>query len=313
MSKIILIVGPTGTGKTTLSIKLAKKYDAVILNADSTQVYTEPLIATAKIKEHEKENIEHYLFDVVSLNDDYTLYDYQKDGRRLLDRFISENKNVIIVGGSGLYVKALLYNYVLEDKKEINIDEDREAFISPCDCKLSVYKASDETFRIKHVNYSLDSLLKNSELAKEYKDDYVVICRLTPDNYHRYCYIDSGYHGINKKIKGVLNTVRPIAVENKKVYVTNQRSYTILDTDNFGKVIQVEVGALMVGKIKNEHKNYFFTKGEEKGFFKYGGSTIILLVKKDNVKIDNYLINNTKKGYETIINMGDKIGIKKED
>lgn len=69
----------------------------------------------------------------------------------------------------------------------------------------------------------------------------------------------------------------------------------------------------MVGKIKNEHKNYFFTKGEEKGFFKYGGSTIILLVKKDNVKIDNYLINNTKKGYETIINIGDKIGIKKED
>ena len=122
MSKIILIVGPTGTGKTTLSIKLAKKYDAVILNADSTQVYTEPLIATAKIKEHEKENLEHYLFDVVSLNDDYTLYDYQKDGRRLLDRFISENKNVIIVGGSGLYVKALLYNYVLEDKKEIDID-----------------------------------------------------------------------------------------------------------------------------------------------------------------------------------------------
>lgn len=204
-------------------------------------------------------------------------------------------------------------DYFTRNKKEINIDEDREAFISPCDCKLSVYKASDETFRIKHVDYSLDSLLKNSELAKEYKDDYVVICRLTPDNYHRYCYIDSGYHGINKKIKGVLNTVRPIAVENKKVYVTNQRSYTVLDTDNFGKVIQVEVGALMVGKIKNEHKNYFFTKGEEKGFFKYGGSTIILLVKKDNVKIDNYLINNTKKGYETIINMGDKIGIKKED
>ena len=119
MSKIILIVGPTGTGKTTLSIKLAKKYDAVILNADSTQVYTEPLIATAKIKEHEKEGIEHYLFDAVSLNDDYTLYDYQKDGRCLLDKFISENKNVIIVGGSGLYVKALLYNYVLEDKKDV--------------------------------------------------------------------------------------------------------------------------------------------------------------------------------------------------
>ena len=122
MSKIILLVGPTGTGKTALSISLAKKYDAVIINADSTQVYTEPLIATAKIKEDEKENIKHYLFDIVSLNDDYTLYDYQKQGRKLLDELIKENKNIIIVGGSGLYVKALLYNYILEEKKNINID-----------------------------------------------------------------------------------------------------------------------------------------------------------------------------------------------
>lgn len=122
MSKIILLVGPTGTGKTALSISLAKKYDAVIINTDSTQVYTEPLIATAKIKEDEKENIKHYLFDIVSLNDDYTLYDYQKQGRKLLDELIKENKNIIIVGGSGLYVKALLYNYILEEKKNINID-----------------------------------------------------------------------------------------------------------------------------------------------------------------------------------------------
>ena len=122
MSKIILLVGPTGTGKTALSISLAKKYDAVIINADSTQVYTEPLIATAKIKEDEKENIKHYLFDIVSLNDDYTLYDYQKQGRKLLDELIKENKNIILVGGSGLYVKALLYNYILEEKKNINID-----------------------------------------------------------------------------------------------------------------------------------------------------------------------------------------------
>ena len=122
MSKIILLVSTTGTGKTALSISLAKKYDAVIINADSTQVYTEPLIATAKIKEDEKENIKHYLFDIVSLNDDYTLYDYQKQGRKLLDELIKENKNIIIVGGSGLYVKALLYNYILEEKKNINID-----------------------------------------------------------------------------------------------------------------------------------------------------------------------------------------------
>lgn len=198
---------------------------------------------------------------------------------------------------------------IISIKRPINMT--KTAFISPCDSKLSVYTISNDlTLNIKNSYYTIDTII-DKKILKEYKEGYALVFRLSPTDYHRYCYIDSGYHGINKKIKGVLNTVRPIAVENKKVYVTNQRSYTILDTDNFGKVIQVEVGALMVGKIKNEHKNYFFTKGEEKGFFKYGGSTIILLVKKDNVKIDNYLINNTKKGYETIINMGDKIGIKK--
>ena len=148
-------------------------------------------------------------------------------------------------------------------------------------------------------------------LANDYSDGYVMVCRLTPDDYHRYCYIDDGYHDANKKIKGLLHTVRPIAVEQKDVFVTNSRSYTVLDTVNFGQVIQIEVGALMVGKIKNNYTNYRFKKGEEKGFFEYGGSTIILLVNKENVKIDNYLINNTKNGYETKIKIGERIGVKK--
>ena len=122
MSKIILIVGPTATGKTKLSVTLAHLYNAVIINADSTQVYKEPLIATAKVREEEKEGVEHYLFDIVSLKDDYTIFDYQKDGRKLLDKFIQENRNIIIVGGSGLYIKALLYNYNLEETKPITID-----------------------------------------------------------------------------------------------------------------------------------------------------------------------------------------------
>jgi len=203
-------------------------------------------------------------------------------------------------------------DYFIRNKKEeyINIEKDPEVFISPCDCKLSVYKANDKIFKIKHVDYDLETLLKSKMLADEYSDGYVMICRLTPDDYHRYCYIDDGYHDANKKIKGLLHTVRPIAVEQKNVFVTNSRSYTVLDTVNFGQVIQVEVGALMVGRIKNKYTNYSFKKGEEKGFFEYGGSTIILLVKKDEVKIDNYLINNTKNGYETKINIGERIGIK---
>lgn len=198
-------------------------------------------------------------------------------------------------------------------KKEeyINIDTNPDSFISPCDCKLSVYKASENTFKIKGVSYDLELLLKSKFLAQDYKDGYVVVCRLTPDNYHRYCYVDNGYHDANKKIKGNLNTVRPIATTKKNVFITNARSYTVLDTSNFGQVIQIEVGALMVGKIKNNYTNHSFKKGEEKGFFEYGGSTIILLVKNDKVKIDNYLLNNTKNGYETIVSIGDKIGVKR--
>lgn len=223
MSKIILIVGPTGIGKTTLSIKLAKKYDAVILNADSTQVYTEPLIATAKIKEHEKENIEHYLFDVVSLNDDYTLYDYQKDGRRLLDRFISENKNVIIVGGSGLYVKALLYNYVLEDKKEINIDFSEYSNEELKNKVLALDPESDI-----HVNnrQRLESFLKH------YYETGKVIKKTDEINKKLYDFISIGlksdretlYKMLDKRVDSMFND--GLLTEAERLYKMNLKNYT---------------------------------------------------------------------------------------
>ena len=107
-SKIIVIVGPTCTGKTDMSIFLAQKYNAVIINADSTCIYKEPLIATAKIKENEKKNITHYMMDLISLNQDYTLFDYQKDGRNILNNLISENKNIIIDVRYCLYNKTII-------------------------------------------------------------------------------------------------------------------------------------------------------------------------------------------------------------
>ena len=113
---IICIVGPTGIGKTKLSIELAKKYNAIIINGDSMQVYKELNIGTAKIKEEEKEGIPHYLFDIKEPNEMYTVYDYQKDARQLLNQY--KDKNIIIVGGTGLYIKAALYDYIFEEEEK---------------------------------------------------------------------------------------------------------------------------------------------------------------------------------------------------
>ena len=110
---IIVVCGATASYKTRLSVDLAKRYNGIVVNADSLQVYKELDIATAKIREEEKEEIPHYLFDIVDKNDMYTVYDYQKDLRNILDN--NKDKNIIIVGGTGLYIKAGLYNYVFED------------------------------------------------------------------------------------------------------------------------------------------------------------------------------------------------------
>lgn len=117
MNKIVVIIGPTGVGKTKLSISLAKYLDAVVINADSMQVYRDLNIGTAKIKENEKEGIKHYLFDICDIEEEYNIYKYQKDGRKLLDKFQKEGKNVVLVGGSGLYIKSLLYDYKFQDEE----------------------------------------------------------------------------------------------------------------------------------------------------------------------------------------------------
>ena len=107
---ILVIVGPTGVGKTKLSIELAKKYNAEIINADSMQVYKELNIGTAKVTEEEKENIKHHLFDICEVDELYTVYDYQKDCREKIKELENQNKNIILVGGTGLYIKAALYD-----------------------------------------------------------------------------------------------------------------------------------------------------------------------------------------------------------
>lgn len=113
---IIVVCGPTGVGKTKLSVELAKHYNGIVINSDAMQVYKKMDIATAKIKEEEKENIKHYLFDICDLEDNYSIYNYQKDARKIIDE--NKDKTIIMVGGSGLYQKAALYDYDLTDEEQ---------------------------------------------------------------------------------------------------------------------------------------------------------------------------------------------------
>ena len=119
---IIVVCGPTGVGKTKMSVELAKKYNAVILNADSMQVYKELNIGTAKVTEEEKQGVPHYLFDIKEPDEMYTVYDYQKDLRDKLEEF--KDRNIVIVGGTGLYIKAALYNYEFNPEEESNTYDD---------------------------------------------------------------------------------------------------------------------------------------------------------------------------------------------
>lgn len=185
------------------------------------------------------------------------------------------------------------------------------ALISPCDGFLSVYPIEDGlVLPIKQSSYSIASLLQNEELAKKYQDGICMVLRLCVNHYHRYCYLDEGTKERNVFIPGVLHTVRPIALESIPVFIENAREYTILHTKHFGDVVQIEVGALFVGKIKNHHEEYSFCRGEEKGMFLFGGSTIILLFQKNAAHIPKEYFEKTEKGYEIPVKMGEKIGNK---
>ena len=161
------------------------------------------------------------------------------------------------------------------------IDMEKSHLISPCDSKLTVYRVDkDSLFRIKNSLYSVAELLNNKKIAERYSGGLCLIFRLEVDDYHRYCYIDSGTKTENRFIAGELHTVNPIALKHYNIYKRNCREYTMLRTENFGDVIQAEVGAMMVGRIVNHHGKASFRRGEEKGMFMFGGSTAVLPIER---------------------------------
>ena len=223
MSKIIVIVGPTATGKTKASIELAKEYNAEIINADSTAIYKEPIISTAKITESEKKGIPHHMLDLVSLNDDYTLFDYQKEGRKVLDNLINENKNIIIVGGSGLYIKALLYDYKLEETEHIDIDlsnysnEELKRMADKIDKNNEIHINNRQRLEryIKYYKETGNTIKKTENINKKIYDFTMI--GLTTDR-------ENLYNKINIRVDKMFET--GLLKEAKQLYQMNLKNFS---------------------------------------------------------------------------------------
>ena len=190
------------------------------------------------------------------------------------------------------------------------IDWEKTHLIAPCDSKLSVYPISQGSrFVIKDTEYSMESLLRSRKLAKHYEGGQLLVFRLAVDDYHRYCYVDDGLKSKNYRIPGVFHTVNPLANDVYPIYKENTREFSILKSQNFGRILMMEVGALLVGRIVNYHERKEVKRGEEKGRFEFGGSTVILCLEKNRAVIDEDILLNSSRGIETIVKMGEKIGV----
>lgn len=189
------------------------------------------------------------------------------------------------------------------------VDQTPNHLISPCDSKLTVLPVTrNGVFHLKQTGYTVSSLLKNEALARQYEGGYLMIFRLTVDDYHRYCYVANGEKEENVSIPGVLHTVNPIANDHFPIYKENAREYSVVHTDRFGDILTMEVGALLVGKIVNHHEKAFVRRGQEKGYFLFGGSTVVLIVKENTVQIDSDILENSSAEIETVVKYGEKIG-----
>ena len=196
MQDIIVIVGPTGVGKTKLSIELAKRLGAEIINGDSVSIYKNLNIGSAKPTVTEREGIVHHLIDIREVDEEYSVYDYQKDARELINSLSKQNKRIIIVGGTGLYIKAALYDYNFS-KEEVKNNYD-------------VLSIDELISKIKNYNYEIkkDDLnnrrrlvrllnkLENNEVIDNNKDKLlynIKVIGLTTDR-------EVLYNRINKRV-----------------------------------------------------------------------------------------------------------------
>lgn len=224
MKSVIVIVGPTGVGKTKLSVELAKKLNGEVINADSTQIYKELNIATAKVTEEEKEGIPHHLFDIRTIKEDYTVYDYQKDCRKKIDELLKKNIVPILVGGTGLYIKSCIYDYQFEEGSIQNqyeelTDEEIYQKLIAVDPNTNIHKNNRKRV-VRAYNYYLETGKPFSEKEATKKLIYpTVVIGLTTDR-------EILYQRINDRVDEMVR--QGLLEEAKKIYDSNIRTKAVM-------------------------------------------------------------------------------------
>ena len=187
-----------------------------------------------------------------------------------------------------------------------------DGLVSPADGKVIGFSEINDwdKFFVKGTEFCLEKYLGNEELLKKYRDGSMLVVRLAPADYHRYHFPAHGKIGIRNMIDGYYYSVSPYAIkDNFGVFCENKRELTTLETSEYGDILISEIGATMVGGIEQTYTpNSNVKKGEEKGYFTFGGSSVLLLFEKGKIKIDDDILKNTKNGYETKVYMGEKIG-----
>lgn len=194
------------------------------------------------------------------------------------------------------------------------INKDKNILISPGDGRLLAYTNIDinSLIQVKGITYSLSELLEDNPIANEYAGGTCLVLRLCPVDYHRLHFIDDGIPEKSNIVNGNYYSVNPTALERiPKLYCQNKREWSIFHSENFGDVILMEVGATCVGSIVQTYEpNKKISKGDEKSYFKFGGSTTILFFKENTVNIDDDILIQSSFGFETKVIMGEKIGEK---
>lgn len=247
----------------------------------------------------------------------YGVLKNRKGSKRKIRDFIEENKiaeeEFLDKVSEYKNFNEFFYRKLKPEARPVNSNSD--VLVSPADGRVFIHEniQTSKIVEIKGMAFNLAQLVGSEEAIMEYDGGTMIIVRLNPSDYHRFHFPDSGVPEKTKEIKGAYYSVNTGVLDRiDNIYLKNKRTVTEFESDNFGKILYMEVGATFVGTIiQTFNPGQRVEKGAEKGYFKFGGSTVILFLKKGILTPDNDILEYTKKKTETLVKMGESLGIAK--